>query len=421
MPEDEFGYGDVTHGGEAVSEPIEEPTDIDTGKTTSPGTGEDPDDISSVDDKSTETNNEDGKETEEGKGDKDSEALEPGTVLEVGEDKYTVDDKGNLVDKDGKIFKKAEEVAEWRKSFEEEEDVTDELSIESIQKALDVEITDENDKPVVFDNTPEGVKEYINAVLETGREEQQKNALDTLFARFDFLPDLLNYYVANGNSLQGYGQRPDRSKITIDSNNEEQQIFIIKSAWQERGQRGDVNGYIDYLKSSGTLLATAEEELKGLQEADKAYKEETERKAAEAEKQHQAQIKEYWNGVKQAIDNKEIAGYRIPDNIIINKNGTKVSVTPDDFFNYLYMVDKEGHSAYERDLMNTKPEDRLNDELLRAFLTFTGGSYANLVDYAINEKNVKTLRLKAAQRERKSTLRISKPSKVNLKETDFGY
>lgn len=417
MPEDEFGYGDVTHGGEAVSEPIEEPTDIETGKVSSAGVEEDPEDISGNSTETTETT----EETEEGKDGKESTTLEPGTVLEVGDDKYTVDEKGNLIDKDGKIFKEAKDVEEWRKSFEEEEDITDEISIESIQKALDVEITDENDKPVVFDNTPEGVKEYINAVLETGREEQQKNALDTLFARFDFLPDLLNYYVANGNSLQGYGQRPDRSKITIDSNNEEQQIFIIKSAWQERGQRGDVNGYIDYLKSSGTLLATAEEELKGLQEADKAYKEETERKAAEAEKQRQEEIKKYWSGVKAAIDNKEIAGYRIPDNIIINKNGTKVSVTPDDFYNYLYMVDKDGHSAYERDLMNTKPEDRLNDELLRAFLTFTGGSYANLVDYAINEKNVKTLRLKAAQRERKSTLRISKPSKVNLKETDFGY
>lgn len=417
MPDDDFGYGDVTQGGEAISEPIEEPTDIETGKASSAGVEEDPEDISGNSTQTTETT----EETEEGKDGEESTTLEPGTVLEVGDDKYTVDEKGNLIDKDGKIFKEAKDVEEWRKSFEEEEDVTDEISIESIQKALDVEITDENDKPVVFDNTPEGVKEYINAVLETGREEQQKNALDTLFARFDFLPDLLNYYVANGNSLQGYGQRPDRSKITIDSNNEEQQIFIIKSAWQERGQRGDVNGYIDYLKSSGTLLATAEEELKGLQEADKAYKEETERKAAEAEKQRQEEIKKYWSGVKAAIDNKEIAGYRIPDNIIINKNGTKVSVTPDDFYNYLYMVDKDGHSAYERDLMNTKPEDRLNDELLRAFLTFTGGSYANLVDYAINEKNVKTLRLKAAQRERKSTLRISKPSKVNLKETDFGY
>ena len=416
MPDMDFGYADVTpQDGASTTEPVEEPTDIDTGKPSTPGTNTDPD---VIEDGGDDRNQEDGG-TEEGND--EETALEEGTVLEVGDEKYTVDKDGNLLDKDGNIFKKAEEVAEWRKEFETEEDVTDEISIDTIQKALDVEITDENDKPVVFENTPEGIKEYVNAVLETGREEQQKQALDTLFARFSFLPDLLNYYVANGESLQGYGQVPDRSKITIDSKNEEQQIYIIKAAWQERGQKGDVNGYIDYLKNSGTLLATAEEELQALKEKDAKYRKDMEEKAAAAEKERQEQIDNYWKGVKQVIDKRELAGYKIPDNIVINRNGTKTSATPDDFFRYVYAVDKEGHSAYERDLMNTKPEDRLNDELLRAFLMFTGGNYANLVDYAINEKNVKTLRLKAAQRDRKSTLRITKPTKVNLKETDFGY
>lgn len=419
MPDMDFGYADPitqTMGG-GETEPVEEPTDIESGEPTKPGTEPDPQQINNDD--TTDDNTDDNKS--DGEGEDNNDVLEEGTVLEVGDDKYTVDKDGNLVDKDGNIFKKKDEIAEWRKSFEEEEDVTDDLSIDSIQKALDIEITDENDKPVVFENTPAGVKQYIDAVLETGREEQQKQALDTLFARFDFLPDLLNYYVANGNSLRGYGQVPDRSKITIDDKNEEQQIYIIKTAWQERGQKGDVNGYIDYLKNSGTLLATAQEELQGLKEKDAAYRKQVEEQAAAAEKQHQEEIKQYWNGVKQVIDKRELAGYKIPETIVINRNGTKTSATPNDFFNYVYMVDKEGHSAYERDLMNTKPEDRLNDELLRAFLMFTGGNYANLVDYAINEKNVKTLRLKAAQRDRKSTLRISKPTKVNPKDTDFGY
>ena len=419
MPDMDFGYADpITQpmgGGE--TEPVEEPTDIESGEPTKPGTEPDPQQINNND---TPDDNSDNNNSDE-EGDDNNDVLEEGTVLEVGDDKYTVDKDGNLVDKDGNIFKKKDEIAEWRKSFDEEEDVTDDLTIDSIQKALDIEITDENDKPVVFENTPDGVKQYIDAVLETGREEQQKQALDTLFARFDFLPDLLNYYVANGNSLRGYGQVPDRSKITIDDKNEEQQIYIIKTAWQERGQKGDVNGYIDYLKNSGTLLATAQEELQGLKEKDAAYRKQVEEQAAAAEKQHQEEIKQYWNGVKQVIDKRELAGYKIPETIVINRNGTKTSATPNDFFNYVYMVDKEGHSAYERDLMNTKPEDRLNDELLRAFLMFTGGNYANLVDYAINEKNVKTLRLKAAQRDRKSTLRINKPTKVNPKDTDFGY
>ena len=168
-------------------------------------------------------------------------------------------------------------------------------------------------------------------------------------------------------------------------------------------------------------MTTAEAELQGLKDKDKAAKEETARIAAEREKQEQESIKQYWAGVKQVIDNREIAGYKIPEQIIVTRNGQKTTATPDDFFRYLYMTDKEGHSAYERDLLKTKPEDRLNDELLRALLTFTGGSYSNLVDYAINEKQVKTLRLKAKQANRGGTARITRPTKQSSKDIEFGY
>ena len=418
MPIDDFGYGDATQVESPATVTEGAATDLETGKETDPTVDQDPTNLEDVDTSTEETE----ESKEDDNKDKESEdRLPEGTKLEVGDNTYTIDKDGNVVDEKGNIFKKADEVAEWRKSFENEEDVTDELSLESIQKAIDVEIVDENDKPVQFENTPAGVKSYIDAVIETGREQLQREAIDALMRKYSFLPDLINYYTANGNSLEGYGKVRDRSNITIDANNEEQQIAIIKAAWAERGQRGDVNGYIDYLKNSGTLLSTAEAELQGLKDSDKAAKDEIAKRAAAVEKQQQEEVKAYWNGVKQVIDKREIAGYKIPDQIVVNRNGQKTTATPDDFFRYLYLVDKDGHSAYERDLLQIKPEDRLNDELLRALLTFTGGSYSNLVDYAINEKQVKTLRLKAKQASRGGTIRISKPSKQKSNNIDFGY
>lgn len=414
MPEDEFGYDAVTNDGASTTVTEDEATDLETGKVTDPTTEQDPDNLDDVDNSTT--------TEEKDKKDEESDSnLPEGTKIEVGDNTYTVDKDGNVVDEKGNIFKKASEVEEWRKSFENEEDVTDEINIDSIQKMLDIEITDENDKPIKFENTPAGVKSYIEAVLDTSKDEIQKDAINALIRKYSFIPNMINYYTANGGSLKGYGQRPDRSGIKIDSDNEEQQIAIIKAAWQERGQRGDVNGYIDYLKNSGTLLTTAEAELQGLKDADKAAKEEMARKAAEVERQQQEDLKAYWNGVKEVIDKREIAGYKIPEQIVVTRNGQKTTATPDDFFRYLYLVDKEGHSAYERDLLNTKPEDRLNDELLKALLTFTGGNYSNLVDYAINEKQVKTLRLKAKQANRGGTARITRPSKRDSKNIDFGY
>lgn len=339
--------------------------------------------------------------------------LVSGSVIEVGDSKYTVDDSGNLIDKDGSIFKEAKDVADWLKEFDTVED-SNEISIDSIKDIIGIDITDENEKPVEFENNAEGVKKYFDAVLENKREEYYEAAINSLYQRYPIVKDVLNYYVANGNSLEGFGQTPDRSNITIDDSNEAQQEHIIRTAWAEQGRKGDVNSYIEYLKSSGTLLATAKEELAGLQEADRQYKEELAAAAAQQEQEHYEALQKYWNGVHEVIKTRNIAGYQIPESIIINRNGQKLSVTPEDFFNYIYRVDQNGHSAYENDLAKETAESRRDDQILRAYLKFVGGNYSNLVNMAINKEKVANLKLKAKERNA-NTIRITKPTTKNSK------
>ena len=349
--------------------------------------------------------------------------FEAGTSIEVGEDTYTVDENGNLLDKNGNIFKEAKDVKSWLNEFENVTDTDkDSISIETIQEAVGVQITDDDDKPVEFENNPEGIKAYIDAVIETAKEEHFETAVNTLYQKYPILNDVLNYYIANGNSLEGFGEVPDRSNITIDDSNEAQQEAIIRTAWEEQGRKGDVESYIAYLKSSGTLLATAKEELVGLQEADEQYRKNIEEEAEYKEAERLQRLENYWNDVHDVIKNRTIAGYQIPESIIISRNGQKLSVTPEDFFNYIYRVDKDGKSAYERDLATETPESRRDDEILRAYLKFVGGNYSNLVDMAINEEKVNRLKLKAKERNT-STVRISKPKTNTNKGTniDLGY
>ena len=349
--------------------------------------------------------------------------LEAGISIEVGEDTYTVDENGNLLDKNGNIFKEAKDVKSWLNEFENVTDTDkDSISIETIQEAVGVQITDDNDKPVEFENNPEGIKAYIDAVIETAKEEHFETAVNTLYQKYPILNDVLNYYIANGNSLEGFGEVPDRSNITIDDSNEAQQEAIIRTAWEEQGRKGDVESYIAYLKSSGTLLATAKEELVGLQEADEQYRKNIEEEAEYKEAERLQRLENYWNSVHDVIKNRTIAGYQIPESIIISRNGQKLSVTPEDFFNYIYRVDKDGKSAYERDLATETPESRRDDEILRAYLKFVGGNYSNLVDMAINKEKVNRLKLKAKERNT-STVRISKPKTNTNKGTniDLGY
>ena len=191
--------------------------------------------------------------------------------------------------------------------------------------------------------------------------------------------------------------------------------------WKEQGIKGDVQQYIDYLKSTKTLYSTSQSALQTLQEID-----EDNRKAFEAEAKRKQQEDyerevQHWTNIKNIIDSKEIAGYKIPDNITISRNGQKVSVTPNDFFNYLYRVDNENKSMYQRDLEAEDPKDSLNDAILRAYLKFTGGSYADLVNMAINQEKVNNLKLKAKQTGSKS-IKIAKPANTKPNgNIDLGY
>ena len=348
--------------------------------------------------------------------------LEEGNTVTVEDKTYTVDKDGNLIDDKGNIFKKAEEVKDWLKEFSVDETKDDEINLDNIQKALDYEVTDEDGNPITYENNIEGVKAYINDVIETSKLEHYETAINTLYQKYPILQEVLNYYIANGNSLEGFTETPDRSNITIDDTNEEQQIEIIKTLWKEQGIKGDVTQYINYLKNASILTSTAKEALDTLKSIDaenkKAYEEEAERRKQES---YEAEV-EHWTNIKNIIDSKEIAGYKIPDSITISRNGQKISVTPNDFFNYIYRVDNENKSAYQRDLEAEEPSKRLNDEILRAYLKFTGGSYADLVNMAINQEKVNNLKLKAKQNANSKSIKINRTTNTKqTKDIDLGY
>ena len=343
----------------------------------------------------------------------------PGAEFEIDNTKYIVDNEGNLVDEQGNIFKKKDELKDYFDGLNQsDEDDKNQMSLANIIEAVGIDILGDDDKPVQFEDTPEGLAQYVDAVIKTSQQEIAETAINSLYNRYPILKDVLDYYLANGNSLDGFTGREDRSSITIDENNQAQQEEIIRLAWKERGQNID-DAYIAYLKSSGLLLQTAEQELENIQNADKAERQRLADEARAAEQQAIEESQAYWNGVKQVIDGRKVAGYEIPQTILIQKEGKQIAVTPNDFFNYLYQIDKDGYTRYQRDIMKQTPESRRDDEILRAFLTFTGGSYANLVDMAIKEKEAIKLRSKAKEAAaHRTTVKVSTPQ--GKKEIKFG-
>ena len=419
---EDFGFG----GSEQVVETTtntEEKTNLETGnvevegKTNIDGNG-------SGETKTTETKAGGNIESSSTGGQEES-TLNEGDSIELDGVTYTVNQNGDLVNEKGEVFKTKDEVADFLKEYTTEEaNTVPEINVADIQKLVGVDVVDENGKAVTFDSTPEGVAQYINSVLELKKAEFAQAGINKLIEDYPVLNDFLNYYIANGNSYEGFGEMKDRSGIQINETNEAQQIAIVREAWKEFGKRGNVDKYIGYLKDSGQLLEVAKDDLAALQQADAEYREQNAQAALQAQQEYEAQVVAYWKDVKSCIDKREIAGYKIPDVIILDRGGKQVSATPDDFFNYVYQVDDNGMSQYQKELAKEAPAERMNDELLKAYLKYTGKSYNSLLEMAVANKEVKKLRLTANKnKSAKATIKITKAAKTNgnLDGENFGY
>lgn len=429
MPQ--FDVNSLGFGGSAVNETtdINNPDNHVVETTTGEAT-----DLNKEPDKSVDTTAQQTTETtkEEKVDDKSTEETTPqyaeGTEVTIGDNVYTFDKDGNLVDKDNNVFKTKDEVADFFKEFTVEENKADTksdvLDLDKVHSLLGVDVFDNQGKKVEFENTEDGIKEYVDAVMEVKTNEAANAGVNQLFEQYPILKDFLTYYVANGNSAEGFDQVKDRSSITLDEANEAQQEAIIREAYKEFGRGGNVDTYIQYLKDTKQLAAVAKAELEALQQADTARKEEYDRMAAEQQIQAQEQEIAYWQNVHDTISNRVIGGYKIPETVVIERDGKQVAVTPNDFFNYLYQVDKDGNSRYMYDLAKQDPKQRFDDEILRAWLTYTGKGYNSLIDMAVANKQVEKLKLVANKNKgSKQTISIKAPAK-NSNKVDtgaFGY
>lgn len=341
--------------------------------------------------------------------------LEVGSEVEVDNIVYVVAENGDLLDKDGKVFKPAAEVDNWIKSLNAfDETNANEINIETIQDALGIEITDESGKPIEFTNDVVGVKSYVDKVIELRTKEIQEATINTLYEKNPIIKNFVDYLTINDGNYEGFGEIKDRSNIVIDESNVAQQEAIIRTAYTEFGRKGSVDNYIKYLKDTNSLLDVSKEELAALQDKDK---EEENARAAQAEAIRNKEIEdtaEYWSKIKKAVDSRVIAGFKLPESLILERDGKKLTATPNDFFNYLNRVDnKTKTTGYQKDLDNMTEEEIMNADILDAWLHFTGGSYKDLVKMAIKEEQVKRLVLTSKDKKTTRTVTINKPKGKN--------
>lgn len=349
--------------------------------------------------------------------------LEAGTVIEFEGTEYTVAENGDIVDKDGNVFKAAADVQAWLDENDQQDDNSlNGTSVKDLIDAVGIEVKDEKGNDVEFTDDKEGFKSYIDSVIELKSNEAREATLNKFYQDNPVVKQFVDYMTVNGGDPRGFGQIPDRTGITVDKDNANQQEQIIRLAAAEFGNKGVTDAYIKYLKDSGGLYDEAVNQLVALQEKDKAVREKITQDAANARKAEEEAVRAYWENVNNVISKRNIAGYKIPESFTKEVNGQKVTYTPDDFYDYLYRakeVDANGNkvTGYQRDLDKLTDEELLNKELLDAWLMFTGGTYKDLVNMAIKEHEVRKLIVKSKEQRSSRTIKVVKPTgKANIND-----
>lgn len=336
--------------------------------------------------------------------------LSEGDTINVDGVDYTIDAEGNAIAADGTVFRTATELAELIAQNGSEPSVLNQL-----QTRFGSDFKDENGNPIVFDDNEEGIAAYVETVVQSRVKEAQTAAINNLFETYPQVEQVINHLKLNG-SLDDFVEIPDRSQITVSKDNEEQQATFIREEWKLSGKKGDVNKFIDYCKNAGILYDTAVESKEAV---DSIYESRLAEQKAQVEAKEAAaaaEEKAYWDNVEKTISKGELLGYSIPEQIQCNKDGKKVMLSRKDFLKYVSTpVDSEGNTAYMLDEAKVDSDARMQDDLLKAFLRFTGGDYASLVGMAVNKQKVLSIRTAAAQITGKRTVIIN--SKGNNSKT----
>lgn len=336
--------------------------------------------------------------------------LSEGDTINVDGVDYTIDAEGNAIAADGTVFRTATELAELIAQNGSEPSVLNQL-----QTRFGSDFKDENGNPIVFDDNEEGIAAYVETVVQSRVKEAQTAAINNLFETYPQVEQVINHLKLNG-TLDDFVEIPDRSQITVSKDNEEQQAAFIREEWKLSCKKGDVNKFIDYCKNAGILYDTAVESKEAV---DSIYESRLAEQKAQVEAKEAAaaaEEKAYWDNVEKTISKGELLGYSIPEQIQCNKDGKKVMLSRKDFLKYVSTpVDSEGNTAYMLDEAKVDSDARMQDDLLKAFLRFTGGDYASLVGMAVNKQKVLSIRAAAAQTTGKRTVIIN--SKGNNSKT----
>ncbi len=324
---------------------------------------------------------------------------------------YTLDDKGNALDSNSALKYTAEQIAAFEGAIEAG------VNIESIMDTINIKPVDEKGEAIAYENTPEGISQYVADVYEISRQQAVVDYEKELVTKYPLLPDVLRHLELNG-SLEGFNKKVNYSTIEIQDDNISQHKQIIIEARIKRGDTPEkAERYFKMLEDAKATYEEAKDELVYLGQLSATEVAAEEAMLNEARAKSVSDAMDYW-GIKiengQLVDlNKQGSVYSmikngkvtidndtyvIPERIRVNENGKVTYATRQDFFNYLYnpidvIVDgsKVKMTRHDLDIHNESVKRNTNHDLFDAFKRFVKYDVDQFVKTNVQQQIVKKL------------------------------
>lgn len=292
----------------------------------------------------------------------------------------------------------------------EEEDVVSVLDILSDISGYE-KFTDEDGNELTFNDDEDGVRAYLNKLKDTYITEAKEEASNSLFENYPELKDAYNYLRING-SLSGFTESTNWGSVELKDTDYDTLKSVIKEHYKALGDKADEE-YLDYLEKKGVLHEKAKASLEFLKTADANAKAEYEAQIKANEEREYQETIAYWKDVESTINSGVLLGYKLPDTITVTKDGKSVVKSKSDFYNYMSKSVQDGKSQYELDLESTDTKAYTEEEILRAYIKFTGGSYKSIINMELNKEKIannRNLRVKTKAVSSKQNVTSTKAS-----------
>jgi len=362
-------------------------------------------------------------------------------AVEIDGTEYTLNEDGSAVDAEGVV-----------KYTKDEMDALAEADVKSTASLL-AEKTNiipigEDGNPIEYEDTDEGLSQYISDVYEQGQKEANTSAVQGLYSKYPIVQNIVNHLELNNGNFDTFNNTISYTDVSIDNKDETQMRNIIFAARKQRGENDEKsNKYYNYLKDSDTdlkaVISEANDELvylKGVEDQEEvAVQEALDAKAAS----NIEAANNYWgidvvdgklvdlkteNSVYSTVKSGKVKIgeeiYTIPDKIRV-KVGDKVEFkTRDDFFKYIYQPiqqtiegKKVTQTLHQTDMANETSGRTTGHDVYDAFKRYVKYDNSQFIKEQINQNKVNTItrRLTTKGDNTSSTSRAKTTGKIIIK------